>query len=384
MKIGIDITSALKSQRTGVEEYTYQLITHMLALDSAREHEFFLFSSAEENNPFEAPMSIGAKGGNNLQEVSKTLGKLPQNTRIVYSPYRPMWHQIILPSLVNKIKPDIFFSPAHPLPIRWSSVGIPGVATIHGVEWERVPWAYLFLQRQYLRWTTKKTIQNAKGIIAISEHTKRGIEEFFPTETPIKIIHHGMNMQQNTEYRIQNTGAKNILFIGRKDKRKNIKGITEAFHILREKTSISFTINIVGPRGNDTFASSLQDQLFNNATLININRFITDQEKEIIYQNSDILLFPSFDEGFGMPILEAQSHGIPVIASSFLQEIGGEGAIYCDPARPESIAESLLKIMSNKILYGDMQRKARENSMRFTWGRCAGETLEFIEQKGIY
>ncbi len=97
-------------------------------------------------------------------------------------------------------------------------------------------------------------------------------------------------------------------------------------------------------------------------------------------RKAGIFLFPSFYEGFGLPILEAQIAGIPVVTSniSSMPEIAGSSAILVDPNKPEEIAEAAFKLISDEILKNDIIKRGFENVKRFSWEKCSEEISKLL------
>lgn len=154
MKIGIQISSDLK-QRTGVEEYVYQLLKHLPRVDGFKNHQFFLLDRKNLKWPF--------KYG---------------------------WTQIRLSWEMLKNKPDVLFVPAHTFPIIHPKKMI---ITIQGLEFERAPEFYSFLQRKKLRFLTKRNAKKATKIITPSECTKKDLIEFYNINpNKIFVIYHGI------------------------------------------------------------------------------------------------------------------------------------------------------------------------------------------------
>ena len=337
MRIGIDVSSALTRERTGVEEYVYQLIKHITILPEARMHELLFYAPKKRTK---------------------------------------MWHERKLPHLLRETSPDVFFSPSNPLPLRMPK-SIQSVVTVHGLEWKRCPEAYMPWEKLYLSLRTRQTLKKADKIITVSKRSKDGINKFFgPIQKPIAVIYHG-KPKDSPNFFFSNRNKK-IVFIGRKDIRKNIRKMVEAFHMIKLYYSKPFSFSIIGPAGNDTYANRLKTETFGSATLESITSYISYSQKQKLFKSSDILMFVSQDEGFGMPILEAQTIGVPVVTSDFLREIGGGGALYCNPEDSRSIADAVLKLLQDDPYYRSMQKAAVDNSRRFSWEKCAKETLEFL------
>lgn len=147
--------------------------------------------------------------------------------------------------------------------------------------------------------------------------------------------------------------SKYILYLGSNHKRKNIEGLKGAFEILKKKIP-------------------------HKLILTGIENCVSEKKKWQLLKNADVFVFPSFYEGFGLPVLEAQKVGTPVVASNSLSEILGKSALLVSPHRPEEIAEAIYKIVSNPKLKQKLIKKGRENTKRFSWRNCAEETLKVI------
>jgi glycosyltransferase involved in cell wall biosynthesis len=106
--------------------------------------------------------------------------------------------------------------------------------------------------------------------------------------------------------------------------------------------------------------------------------YVDEPELHVLYQHARGLLFPSWYEGFGLPVLEALGHGCPVISSdrTSLREVGGEAVRYIDPARPETIVDSMLAL-EQEVDIAAVREAGRRQAGKFSWDRAARETLEF-------
>jgi len=150
---------------------------------------------------------------------------------------------------------------------------------------------------------------------------------------------------------------KYILYLGSGHKRKNIDGLKKAFKILKEKYKIRHELILAGAE-----------------------RHVSEEEKRELLNNAEVFVYPSFYEGFGLPALEAQVVGTPVVASntSSLPEILASSALLVNPNKPEEIAEAIYKIIVNPSLKEDLIKKGYENVKRFSWKYCAKKTLKLI------
>ncbi len=150
---------------------------------------------------------------------------------------------------------------------------------------------------------------------------------------------------------------KYILYLGTGHKRKNIDGLKMAYKILKEKYKISHKLILAG-----------------------VDDYVNEEKKWQLLKNADVFVFPSFYEGFGMPVLEAQIVKIPVVASniSSLPEILGNSALLINPKKPEEIAKAIYKIIKNPDLKKELIKRGNENIKRFDWKSCARKTLSII------
>lgn len=150
---------------------------------------------------------------------------------------------------------------------------------------------------------------------------------------------------------------KYILYLGPGHKRKNVEGLKKAFEILKQKYNIPHDLILAG-----------------------VDDYVSEDKKWQLLKNTDVFVYPSFYEGFGMPVLEAQKAGVPVVVSNTgaLPEILGNSALLVNPNNIEEIAEAIYKVLSSEQLRNDLIKKGQENIKHFSWFKCAEETLRII------
>lgn len=371
MIIGINAMAALKQPRTGVEEYTYQLIKHLTMLPEAGEHRFLLY----------LPSEALAKEGLPVFDFI-----LPPNfeIRVLCWPIPLLWTQIRLAWEMLIRPPEILFIPVHVLPF-FSPKN--SVVALHGLEYEYFPKYYSWPWKIYLRWSTKRAARRAKRIIAISENTKNDLVKLYGAgAAKISVVHHGVSFgiaKKNGAIRPY------ILYLGRLETKKNIQGILAAYKILKEEYKIPLQLVLAGAPG---YGYDLLKARLDSLSLVDARRaksyqlkavelgYVSEEKKWQLLAGAEIFLFPSFYEGFGLPVLEAQAAGVPVITSgnSCLPEIAGQGALFVNPANPAQIAEAVKQIIDDKFLRDRLIQLGRENLSRFNWEKCARETLKTI------
>jgi len=373
MLIGIDASRAFVKNKTGIEEYSYQVIKHLR--DYTENQQVVLYLDPRVNKKEYIDFDLPKKWKMNF----------------LYTPI--FWTQARL-SLEMLFHPvDVLFVPAHTIPLIHPKNTI---VTIHGLEYEFCPKAYSFWQRLYMRWSIKKSCQWARKVIAVSENTKRDLMKLYKVpKEKIKVIYEGINPEisniqypisnkisnskfQNTKYEILDT--KYFLFVGRLEERKNIRGIIEAFGVLKEKYNLPHKLVLAGKfgYGEESIKHKVSSSKFKEEIIL--TGYVSDEEKWEFLKNTDVFLFPSFYEGFGLPILEAQSAGVPVVTSniSSMSEVAGEGAVLVDPKDTNAIAEAVYKLISDESYKNDIIEKGLENVKRFSWEKCAESVAQML------
>jgi len=395
MIIGLDGSRAFLRQRTGIEEYSYQVIKHLI--NELKNDQVVLYIRKNQNIDF----------------------KLPSNWKIKIIKWPYFWTQIGL-SLEMLLHPaDALFISAHIIPLIHPKKTL---VTIHGLEYEFIPQAYSLWEKIYMRFAIKKSCRQARKIIAVSKNTKRDLMKLYKVpEEKIIVIYEGYVIaskakQSNNKNEIaavvrgelprnDNVG-KHLLFIGRLEERKNIIGIIKAFEILKEKYKIPHKLILAGKPGFNY--ENIQSYLSNSSykSDIILTGFVSEEEKQKLLKNAEVFLFPTFYEGFGLPILEAQNAGVPVVASNnssipevvkippsppfakgennfspFLKRRVGEGfsALLVNPKNPTEIAEATYKLITDKNLKEDMIKKGLENTKRFSWKKCASQIAKLLK-----
>ena len=405
MTIGINAAAAIKQPRMGVEEYTYQLIKHLTMLPEAREHRFFLYVPSVKNK---IPLNPLLKRG---EEEGIFDFPLPENfeIKILRWPLPFLGTQIRLAWELLFRPIDILFIPVHVLPF-FSPKN--SVVTVHGLEYEYFPQYYSFWRRLYLRWGTKNALKRASKIIAVSESTKNDLIKFYGGKIEkIKVVRHGIRISDFTPPFIKGggegffkkspliplfKGGKYLLYLGRIEAKKNIQGILEAYKILKEEYKISHQLVLAGAPGFGYSDLKLKiDNLLKIVLLDGIPQsgkncklkiielgYVSEDEKWQLLGNADVFLFPSFYEGFGLPILEAQATSVPVLTSfySSMPEVAGEGALFVNPQNPAQIAEAIFKIIDDRVLRDRLIKSGWENIKRFSWKTCSRETLKILTE----
>ena len=427
MQIGIDGSRAFFKQRTGIEEYSYQVIKHLVETRQCLVSTVQVVLYLRKNQKIDFNLSADKAG-------------LPANWKIKVLKWPRFWTQFGL-SLEMLLHPvDVLFIPAHVAPFIHPAHNVSlfslalfiqkilkklGIKTdynthsdaggpkktfvvVHGLEFEIMPEAYSFWERIYMRYSIKLSCRWAKKIIAVSKNTKKDLIELYKIpENKIEVIYEGVStviaspavsginsakQSLNNSYKLnkkeiatvaklpRNDTLPYLLFIGRLEKRKNIAGIISAFEILKEKYNIPHSLVLAGlpGYGYESIKYKIAGSKYKEEIIM--PGFVSDEDKFGLIKNADVFLFPTFYEGFGLPILEAQSVSVPVVTSntSSFPEVGGDSVAYVTPSEPMSIADSTYKIISDESFRNDIIKKGNENVKRFSWKKCAEEIATLL------
>ena len=236
--------------------------------------------------------------------------------------------------------------------------------------------------RNFLERSTGFAVKRAWKIIAVSESTKRDLIKFYSVdESKVVVVHHGFTAEQLTINNLQLTFKnclpdKYILFLSTLQPRKNLEGLINAFRKLKkENPDLPHKLVVVG-RPGWKFESILKIIEANKDIVVYLN-YLSDDGRFAVLKRADLLVLPSFYEGFGMQILEAFSCGVPVATSniSSMPEVAGGAAIYFDPKNPDDIAKAIKMVLTDKSLADGLRAKGQERLKDFSWEKCARQTL---------
>ncbi len=215
-------------------------------------------------------------------------------------------------------------------------------------------------------------------IIAISRFTAGQVKEFLGVEpSRIRIIPHGVHVPSLER---QNTSRQNlVLFVGAIQRRKNVRNLVRAF----ERMPASWRLALAGAA--DGFGAAEELRAVEGSPRksdIEVLGYVTTTELEALYRRARIFAFPSLDEGFGMPVLDAMANAVPVITSqrSALPEVAGDAALLVNPDDPEEIANALVRLAADPGLCDDLARRGRERVLQFSWESALTKTWEVYKE----
>ncbi len=376
MKIAIDVRPLQTSVRTGVGEYAYELLSAVFSLYP--EHTYFLCSSGL--HAFEIPKDWQKENiiPLHLQWPNKII-----NASILFS----NWPRISDWPKLNKqnINFDYIYYP------NLSSIGVedtvPTILTVHDITFSLFP-QFLSLHRRFWHAAIKpgKLINSATKITTPSEVTAADVAgEFKINLEKINVIAPGQcsdwvkpsEMDLERVKKVYNLPEKFILYVGTIEPRKNIFGLIQAFVGWQKQSANDAKLVIAGAKG---WKNKRIFQLIKSNPNIIYLGYVPDSDKPALYSLSRIFAYPSFYEGFGLPILEAFMSGVPVLTSnrSALTEVAESAAYLVDPNNQSDIAIGLERLWSDKSARNYYVEKGRERAAQFSWQESAKKFMKLI------
>jgi glycosyltransferase involved in cell wall biosynthesis len=222
----------------------------------------------------------------------------------------------------------------------------------------------------------RQAAERSDLIITISQFTANQVEELLHVEPArIRVIHHGTLLPGGLPADRQNL----ILTVGAIQKRKNIAGLVKAF----ERTPAGWRLAIAGAADGYGAAEPLSAiETSPRRADIDVLGYVSATQLEALYNRARIFAFPSFDEGFGMPLLDAMAHGIPVVAShrSAIPEVTGEAALLVDPDNVEELGEALSRLTTDPTLCENLTSRGRIRAAQFSWKTAVDQTWAVYDE----
>jgi len=362
MKIALD---ARMLNESGIGRYIRNLIKELQKVDS--ENEYFVLLLEKDFNSL----------------------KLNENFKKVLADIR--WYglaeQIRLPSIINKLKPDLVHFPHFNVPIFFKG---KFVVTIHDLIHQHFqmrratlhdPLTYKVKQIGY-KVIFKNAIKKSEKILVPSNYVKNlltydwGVKNEKIVVTPEAVDDKIIEKSQILLKRL-NIRQPYIFYVGNAHPHKNVEGLIRVFRELRGKYQY---LQLVLAGGDHYFWQRVRKD-FQDPNIIYTGT-VSDEELVALYKGAKAFVMPSFEEGFGIPLLEAMACGCPVVSSNAgaLQEVGGNAAIYFDPHNLEDMEDKIDKVLSDEKLREDLIAKGLKRYKQFNWEKLARQTLEVYQQ----
>ncbi|ERF78948.1 glycosyltransferase family 4 protein [Gallibacterium anatis] len=256
----------------------------------------------------------------------------------------------------------LFFSPGYNAPL-FSKV--PYVLTIHDINHIDRDENSSVLKKIYYRTILSKLVRNAELVFTVSNFSKERIIDYFHKDSnKVIVVGNGVSDEFSPDGKKFNLGTPYILCVSNRKKHKNEDGLLKAFSM----ANIPYNVKLIFT-GEETIELK---KLITRLNLLDRVIFIGKVSNEILadlYRGAFISIFPSFYEGFGLPIVESFSCGTPIITSNItsMAEVAEDGALLVDPNDVDNISEAIEKLFNDNILYRVLSEKGLEIAQKYTW-----------------
>lgn len=366
LNIGFDAKRAFQNS-TGLGSYSRNTICSLT--EYFPENGYFLFTPDRNERLFSPPPHVA----------------LIAPESVWWNRVRPLWRRYKVTELAQKSGLDIFHGLSHELPVGIEKTGIKTVVTMHDLIFLRFPHHFRAIDRAIYFRKCKHACQVSDRIIAISQQTKKDLMHYFQVpEEKIDVVYQSVNpifFQKNTSEELDQTRKRYhlpdhfLLAPGTIEARKNLGNTLRAV----DQGNIQVPLVVAGKPTR--YMKSLRPLIRKLGNRVIFLHKLTDTELSHLYQLAEVTVYPSFFEGFGLPVAEAQACGCPVVTSniSSMPEAGGDAALYINPSHPEEIAAAIRRILEDPSFKKEMKEKGWQNAERFR-AKTYAQTLLNIYQ----
>jgi glycosyltransferase involved in cell wall biosynthesis len=290
---------------------------------------------------------------------------------------RSLWEQIVLPLLIRKHnkKYDLLINLTNSAPVCLSPE-IPQLLLVHDVGFQNREW-FSFLFSSYVTWLLHAAIARKVHLVTVSKTSASQLVNLLPKAGSVSVIPNSSD-EPPWEELTNNLDYRYVLFLGSLNPRKNLNGAIAGFQAFKASTKEDIRLVVVGAE-KSIFTKGTYDSL--ESEDISFLGYVEDRKKWSLLKGAELLLLPSFLEGFGLPILEALKVGIPVVASSIpvFQELFGDALEYVNPYSPKDIGRGIQSIVENPEKRRQMITTGKEIGNQFSWRASAQEYVRLFE-----
>jgi glycosyltransferase involved in cell wall biosynthesis len=319
--------------------------------------------------------------GDALTELGRRLGPAGR-----IAPARLAWEQTLLAADVARHRLDAFHGPVNTLPV---ALRTPSVVTIHDLAFLRHPRHLPAARRAWLVGAIRHSARAADRVIAVSRHTADDLVDWLDLE-PGKLrviplaVSPAIRRLTGAELHVfrlkYGIDRPHVLAVGTLEPRKNLAMLLRAFAAIQRE--VPHRLVLVGPEGWLTGELHETVRALDLGDRLEMTGFVSDEELGGWYSSADLVAFPSWYEGFGLPLLEAMHCGAPVLASSSsaLPEVGGDAAAYIDPGDERAWAEAMLALLRDEAARTRMAESGLARARAHSWERTALETWDVYRE----
>lgn len=367
MRIGIDLLFLVAGKGGGIERHVRCLLEGFERLDD--EHEYVLFTNRDCRGTF---------------PLSPRIREVPSNVSATFRPAKILWEQSVLPVQIARHGVDVLLSPGNVSPFAHRC---PSAVIIHDMIPFLRPEVFTRTERTALQLLFRLSARRNETIITVSESSRRDIVTLLgvPAERVLVIPGAGdarfqpvaVTAQARAELAAHGIPPRYLLCLAASKSYKNVDGLVRAFKLLKQHHAIPHALVLTGlPDRAQPDLVALVEQLGLTRDVV-FSGFMEDRLLPLLYAAADVMVYPSFYEGFGLPVLEAMACGTPVAASNrtSLPEAVGNAGLLFDPDDTSDMARAIHQILGNARLRDELVAKGFAHASSYSWQKTARDTL---------
>lgn len=371
MRIGIEAQRIFRPKKHGMDIVVLEVLKQ---LQSANGNDEFVVFVKDDSDACCLPTAP------NMEIV-----KVPGKTYVD-------WEQWSLPKAVKKAGVDLLHCTSNTAPF---SVSVPTIVTLHDIIYlEKLQFtgtAYQNFGNVYRRFNVPSIIRQAERVITVSEYEKeRIVDRLQLDDEKVQVVYNGLSdsFKRYTDAEVEAARIKRqlpekfILSLGNQAPKKNMKGSIKAYLDYRNKGENPLPLVLVECTEAFLHQTLSEFNAQSEKEHIHLTGYIPHAELPLLYNMCHTFLYPSLRESFGIPILEANACGAPVITSntSSMPEVSGGSTLLTNPFNLEEITNALVQLDTNESLRNSLIAKGLENARRFTWKNTAQQTLDIYKE----
>ncbi len=299
-------------------------------------------------------------------------------------PKGDLWVEWVLPRIAAERGVEVVHGPAFLVPTR--PLRAASVVTVHDLVAYQYPGTIPWKYGVYMRWLIRRVVRAATRIITDSTSVSESVRDILGARAErVDVVALGVAERFRdpgagiVDATVRRLGLPRpyVLFVGNLEPRKNLPGLLRAFRLVRAGHPDPVHLVVAGklawksgPLRGELDAPDLRG-------LVHVTGYVAPEDLPALYAGADVFAFPSFWEGFGLPVLEAMACGTPVVAADVasVPEVCGGAAVLVDPRSPEAIAGAILTVLRDPARRADLVRRGRLRAAELTWERTARETM---------
>ena len=371
MKIAVNTRLLLKNKMEGIGVHAFNVLKRITA--NHPEHQFLFLFDRKYDEEFIFSSNI----------TPVVLFPQARHPFLYY-----WWFEYSVARILNWVKPDIFYSPDGYLSL---NTKVPSIPVIHDLNYEHYPKDLPRLTSWYYRHYFPLFAARAERILTVSAFSKQDIVQHYNINADkIDVVYNAADkqyasMDENKKREIKtqySSGEDYFLYVSALHPRKNVKRLLEAFDKVKKASASPIKLVLVGPHyfKNSEMEDVYREMKFKNDVVFTGRLNVEELSK--VMGAAFSLVYVSYFEGFGIPLIEAMQCDVPVIASDItsIPEITGDAARMVDPFSVDSIADGMLEILKNPAIRQNLIEKGRDRCTFFTWDKTAQLTWQSIEK----